>query len=482
MLKTKWNLDTGGGSSKRGNLKRVLIFCRSYLVEDFKESVRPLLGYEFRFITDGLCRGITDTRQRFYTALGSATAVPGFSAETEIDVIARCRLLRNLPHTQAVKMVRAMSTVLVEEMDIFRPDVVLSHMVDDYVTHLLAELSLLRNVVFVGYAYSYFPGKIQTTRYASGQPHDLREPGNEEVRETLEQISQRTFRQNYLQKDTYSGWRHLRAMLRYRVKRVIFSFRAWLEDDPLHMHYACLPYVVERRHWRDFPSPADFHADWRTRVRPAFRSASHHPILYFPLGYFPEATIDYWIEDREFLNYENAVLHICKFLSSHFHVLVKEHLHMLGGRSPIFYRKLRDMPGVTSVPPLEFSNDVLATSDILVIGAGSIGVEAFIRGKPIASFCDRSYWFSHAGATSLNLRELENWPEILRESIRTYRKPTEVEHLEFVRQCLRSTIRTRRAGKRWPICDPEDLDRALLAATEKAARPIARGAGLTRVQ
>ena len=242
----------------RENNRRVLVFCRPYLYRDFRESVAPLSQkYQFRFLTDGLCRGVADTRQRFYSRLGMARA-HGFTAEQQLDVIARCRYLRNLPRPQALDMVRAMASVLSEELDDFRPDVVLSHMVDDYITHLIAELCRPRGTVYVGYSYSYFPGKIQSTRFGGGEPHDLREPGDDEVHMILKQISQRTFRQNYLQKDTYTRARHLKAMLRYRVKKLIFGYRAWAQKDPLHMHYGCLPFLVERRHWRDFPSASAF--------------------------------------------------------------------------------------------------------------------------------------------------------------------------------------------------------------------------------
>jgi hypothetical protein len=451
---------------------RVFVFCRPYLIEDFRVNVASLAQrYEFRFLSDGRCDGVTDTRERFYARLETAQAARWLSAEQERDFMARCSLLRNLQQPQALKMIRAMASVLEEELEAFRPEVILSHMVDDYITHLLSELARARSIVYVGYAYSYFPGKVQSTSFSGGAPHDLRDPPDEEVRAALQEISQRTFRQNYLQQDTYSPARHLKAMLRYRVKQVVFTFKAWRERDPLHLHYRCLPFVVERRHWRDFPAAADFHVDWRQRMQGA-ADASQKPIVYLPLGYFPEATIDYWIEDRRFLDYERTVLTICRELGRHFRVLVKEHLHMLGGRSPVFYRALRDTAGVTSVPPLEFSNDVLETCDLVLMGAGSIGVEAFIRGKPIASVCDRSYWFDHARATRLEMSELDRWPQMLLQTIQSYVPPAESDKVEFVRECLRSTMRTLRPGKVWPICVPEDLQAALAIASRVDASPV----------
>ena len=427
---------------------------------------------------------MTDTRARFYERLATAVRPAGFSAEEELDVLERCRLLRNLPRPRALQMLRAMASVLAEELETFDAQAVLSHMVDDYATHLLAELARRRGIVYAGFAYSYFPGKVQVTAFGNGAPLDAREPTDDEVSEVLQQISERTFRQNYLQKDSYTRLRHVKAMLRYRVKQVVFKAMARWHRDPLHMHYACLPYVVERRRWRDFPASGDFHVDWRSQLEQA-RSGAGRAIVYFPLGYFPEATIDYWIEDRRILRYEEVVLEICRTLAPQVTLVVKEHLHMLGARDTAFYRAMRDIPGVISVPPLEFSNDVLAAADVVLMGGGSIGVEAYIRGKAVASFCDSSYWFAHADAAPLDLARIGDWPHAIRRKIQTHAEPTPSERVAFIRQCLRSTMRQQRPGAVWPICEPDDLSALLATAaagkskgtTAFAAPTSADGAG-----
>ena len=347
-------------------------------------------------------------------------------------------------------------------------------MVDDYTTHLLAELARRRGIVYVGFAYSYFPGKVQITQFGYGVPLDVREPSDIEVEDVLAKISERTFRQNYLQGDSYTRLRHLVAMMRYRTKQVVFGLKARLQNDPLQMHYAGLPFVAERRNWRDFPSESDFHGDWRHRLD-GIKDQSTKPILYFPLGYFPEATIDYWIVDRRVLQYQQLVLDICLILSPYFRVVVKEHLHMLGARGTAFYREVRNIPGVVSIPPLEFSNDVLALSAVVLMGAGSIGVEAFIRGKPVVTFSNTSYWFSRSNSAYLDLADIQNWPALIEAKRQEYTVPDEGEKLEFIRQCLRSTMRQQRPGSRWPICNTEDLRNLLHVAISNGTLSVDKG-------
>lgn len=137
---------------------------------------------------------------------------------------------------------------------------------------------------------------------------------------------------------------------------------------------------------------------------------------------------------------------------------------MLGARKTTFYSSLLDLPGIVSVPPLEFSNDVAAIADVVLMGSGSVGIESFIRGKPIVTYCDTSFWFIPANAAYVDLGKLCDWPSVIADKIRIHTVPTQDQRLDFVRQCLRSTVRQERPGRIWPICVPSELRLALQAA------------------
>ena len=439
------------------NKPHVLVFCRPYLIPDFQENVTPLADeFEFRFLTDGRRHGICDTRKRFYERLETATIPNGFSVEDELDVVERCRYLRNLPRTQALKMLRAMASVLKEEMDLYRPQVVLAQMVDEYITHLLSKIAERRGIVYVGFIYSYFPGRAQVVLFSDGRPLKVRDPSELEISETWARVSPQGFRQNYSQRSNYSRLQHAKAMLRYRVKQMAFSFLAWRDHDPLNLHYRCLPYVVERRHWRDFPSESDFHQNWNELIA-SLKSSQAMPVVYLPLAYFPESSTDYWVANKIALDYRTLTLNILKVLSEKFIVVVKEHMHMLGGRSVEYYQQIKSIDGVISVPPSVNSNDVLSMANAVILGGGSVGIEAFVRGKPILSFCNTSCWFAASGATELDLTDLPSWVEKTNEAIDGHTLPSDAQKLEFIRRCLEGTMRVKRSGKLWPICNTDDL-------------------------
>jgi hypothetical protein len=441
------------------NLKkpRVFVFCRQYLIPDFQENVAPLADeFEFRFLTDGRRPGISDTRTRFYSRLETAATPKGFSLGDELDVVERCRYLRNLPRNKALEMLRAMASVLEEELDLYRPHVVLAQMVDEYITHLLSKMAERRGIVYVGYIYSYFPGYAQVVLFSDGHPLKVRDPSDLEVSETWAKVSPQEFRQNYKQRSNYSRLQHAKAMLRYRVKQMAFSLLAWRDHDPLNLHYRCLPYVVERRHWRDFPSESDFHNNWSELI-PSLKSSQSKPVVYLPLAYFPESSTDYWVSNKIALDYRTLTLNILKVLSEKFIVVVKEHMHMLGGRDVEFYREIKKINGVISVPPSINSNDVLSMANAVILGGGSVGIEAFLRGKPTLSFCNTSCWFAPSCATELDLADLPSWIQKTNETIGGHTPPSDGQKLEFIRRCLEGTMRVKRSGKLWPICNTEDL-------------------------
>lgn len=436
---------------------KVLVFCRDYLIPDFKKTVNPLEGsYTLQFLTDGSFPGVADTKQRFYARLHTAPPLSGWTEDDENIAIARCRLLRGLPRTQAVKMLRSMGSVLAEELDQFDPAFVFAQMVDEYSSFLLSELARRRGIKYLGICYSYFPGRIQVTQFWDGSAYPCRDITDDEAQEALDLVSERTFRQDYHLKSSYSFRRHSSAVLKYKVKSLLFPILASIKRDPYNLHYSILPFVAERRSLLEFPRESDFHQDWATQIRRK-TEANGKPVVYIPLGYFPECSIDYWVRDTTILDYENVILKLCATLSANFNILVKEHPHMAGARSRRFYAAIKAAPDILSIPPSELSHDACERADVVLIGGGSIGIESYVRGNAIASFCDSAYWYQPARASFLDLSNSSTWTPTLLQLIGEHRTPGDMEKLEFIRACLSTTVRQQARGQVWPIPDSNDL-------------------------
>lgn len=438
--------------------RRIFVFCRHYLIDDFRENVAPVHDeFDFEFLTDGSSPGTRDTRRAFYAALRSGTICPEIDASTEVDVISRCRLLRNINPDQARRMVHAMAFVLSAELDRVKPNATLCHWVDEYITHLLSLLSARRGVVFISYAFSYFPDRIQIVRKANGEALNVRMAEQDEIAQTLATISPKAFRQDYMQPTVYSRRRHAMGVMRYAVKRLVFAAKAMLERDPWNLHYSVTPYVVERRRFTDFPAKDVFETQWRERLTDLQNKRLGQPTIYMPLAYFPESTTDYWIANKSILNYNEMILKMARALAKDCIVVVKEHTHMIGARMPRLYDELCAIEGVVNVDPTHYSNEVLGACDAVVMGGGSVGVEAFLRNKPIFSYCHSSFWFEPARAIALDLDEIQHWSAQIKNALPAYRPLGDQERHAFIGECLRSTVRRRDGGRRWAMMHVDDL-------------------------
>jgi hypothetical protein len=429
-----------------------------------------LLPNERIFIlTDGRSVGTSDTREAFYRHLGAEQQVRLLDPVESDDCIQRCRLLRNLDHHEAERRLHAMAAALGEWIDRINPALVVSHMVDGYVTHILSILAYRRGIKFVGYALSYFPDRLQLTSYSNGVAFNIRTPSHCEVEETIEGLLNPFFRQDYGQRADYPLHRHLLRVGRYYVKRLVFLAKGHLERDPLHQYYAQTPYLAERRNVWNFPSKKYFNHNWLLELN-SFRKRSF-PAVYVPLGFFPEATIDYWIEDKSILDYEGKIGEIVNAVSPSCVVIVKEHPQMLGSRKLDFYRHLGTIPNVILVPPLEYATTVMENCDAVLLGAGSTGVEAVLRDKPLFTFSKTSYWFAGAGASFLDLADIGSWGKSIVEGISLARPLSQAEKYEFIKNCLRSTAFSRPGGRHWPLVDPVHLTMLMETANVPVRRP-----------
>lgn len=438
--------------------KKVLIFCRFYFIDDFRNNFAPLASeYDLQYITDGHSPGAPDTRERFYAAFDDNLRSDLLSVDDVDQIISRCRYSRNVDRTLAERQVHAMTVAISEVIDRYAPDAIVSHMVDDYVGHIYTHLAQKRGINFVGYAHSYFPGMIQLTHGWNGAPFDVREPDDAEVDAIYEAISERTYRQNYSQNTTYGFAKHLKLFLKHQAKYPVFGMRSLLQRDRYNFHYRVTPFLADRKNLLNFPLNTDFTADWEGRLTKARADHPDHPIIYLPLAYAPESTIDYWIADRRPIDYEAFTLDVLGALSKSATVLVKEHVHMQGIRSRAFLHAVRDMPGVISVHPEAFSNNVLEQADAVLVGAGSVGIEASIRGKPVLTYGPDAYWFEGSRATPLPIDDLADWSAMAREAIAAHRPLTADERKQFIRRCLRSTVHPRGSYRKWPLVDIGDL-------------------------
>ena len=191
----------------------------------------------------------------------------------------------------------------------------------------------------------------------------------------------------YIAKNKSSYAQRFCCLIRH-CTHILFLYPQNNFGEPYNYHYWTCSTGLLRNNFSLLPRYMPRSRQWQQLL-----ASNNRPVIYFPLQYFPEATVDYWCTTTDNLDYNNIVFKYISKLSEDFLVLVKEHPAVVGYRPPGFYSKLtRLMNNNIIVCPTEVtSNYCLQNCDAVFIMTGSVGIEAALRGIPVLT-CDSPYF------------------------------------------------------------------------------------------
>lgn len=104
-------------------------------------------------------------------------------------------------------------------------------------------------------------------------------------------------------------------------------------------------------------------------------------IFTFFMQVEPEVTSNHY--NKEFNNSLAFIQQLSASLPVHCKLYIKEHFSNIGNRSNEFYARIKALPNVDLLDFRLRGSDVLAETDVVVTGNGTVGVEASLLGLPV---------------------------------------------------------------------------------------------------
>jgi hypothetical protein len=413
---------------------RALVFTYRRLSRFFHEVARRTFAGEPVFCSSWPGLEDINIQEKFYEYYRQKEDVPTLTAEDYEQIIMRSCVLRLLPRDQSVRMVNAMYRVIDRLTDQVRPDYLFTVSVDNYMTDLLARVCRRKQVRLIMLMAGAFPNTILLTSY--GEFNMVREPPEEEVERVLRSILDDGVRVTYAsQFSEYTFWRHLRVFGTWWLKCLGFRALGFALRDPLNFRFlmGSLPTRDGQSSLWAYRCVRYFHENWEERILRSDRKA-----IFMPLSYTPEASVSYWLRDLGYIDYESFVLKTCESLRGSCQVVVKEHWAALGVRRHTFYEQLMSIPEIVVVPAEVNSRYVMSKVDAVLVGAGTAGIEAAVRGKQVCTLDAPYYflpeWYLNIGS-SARVKELP----LLLESCSTV-PPSTDQQRSIVRRALQGTL------------------------------------------
>lgn len=326
------------------------------------------------------------------------------------EIVVRCRVLRLLPYEQAVAMVYAMHITLKNLINKYKPDYFFAQSVEHYISDILCRICEESSVMPILIMDGSIEDTILFFRY--GEYNYVREPSKTEVAQTLDSLMDSTYHFTYGRKwNQYSFSKHFKAFIIGWSKYLVFRILAIVYRDPMNFRFLTTFLHVEgggQSSLFNYKFSQNYDMDWKEQLENAKK-----PVLYIPLSFTPECSTDYWLKDLKYIDYENFILDLCNKLNHSYFILLKDHWAMLGIRRSSFYKQLKSIPGVILVPPDVNGRAILDLVDRVLVGSGTAGVEAAVRGKRVVNLCVPYYYLEGYYLPIVSADKIENLPCLL---------------------------------------------------------------------
>lgn len=364
-------------------MNNVLIYSIHRLY-DWWRHVGDNLGFQsVTVLSDQRGKGDLSVTDAFYAAFrrfhaSRAVASPHLTEADVDDVIARCRVLRWLPRPRSVAMALAMAEAVEGVLDRVKPDVCVSFPIDSYVSDVLARRARARGVPYFEVTTSALPDMCMLMH--RGRLIDSKSPADLQMVEArIAEIADPRFTPAYVQGQApYTRGRFLRTLAYFRLRAVAFQVIAALKRDRLNLHYLdAQPCLGHKARWRDARIADLVDRDWEVR----FADFPRERRVLMGLQVFPEAAIDYWIEDRDLIRHEDFLFEAAEHLTAaDFQIAVKDHPLQFGFRQTDLLDRLKTLPNVVVIPYDISGNAMLALCGVNLTATGTLGLQAALLG------------------------------------------------------------------------------------------------------
>ena len=345
------------------------------------ENMEP---YKTFIVSDIKGKGDFNVVDNFYRELGKYKDITKeksllLPSDSVAEIIARCRVLRNLEEGLAKNMVNAMAYSLNKVIDSVNPVAILAFPIDRYVSDVLEHLSRIKDIPFYELTVSPLPGMGMLTKKGILMSR-YKEISLEEIDKQISKLTKPFFAPSYVKSASNFGFlKWIYTVTYFKLRGLVFKGISILFSDPLNLHYldaqSFLNHKVSFKDWKVL-SLIDF--DWRNKVE----NFNTNKRVFFGLTVFPEASIDYWISDIELIDYENIIFNSAKaFSEAGFLIIIKDHPQQFGFRQKELIERLLELKNVLFVPYSVSGNELLMMCGTNFSFTGTLGLQAALMGK-----------------------------------------------------------------------------------------------------
>jgi hypothetical protein len=380
--------------------KGVLLFAINSTFHWWKNIGESLASeYNVKVITEHKTNVIDSLKDRFYYYLDKKNKKTFFS-DAEIDnIFDRCRVIRSLPKDLAVEMIISYENVFEELLSTKQFHYIFSFPIDRYPMDVLERVAKRYGVEYFEVTACLFDNTSMLLKRGKvvKMPNGIEKSISfEEAYSTL--VSPK-YTPVYVRKPKkYNKIKWLKVFSWQYARDIVFKLIMILERDRRSLHY-----LDSQMYLKHKASLSDIFVNKyiNYNYQEVMQNNPKEKNVIIALQLYPEASIDYWVEDMEIVNYEPFMLKLVKLLSNEgYNIFLKDHPLQFGFRQVKFIKDAIQLPNVHFLPYNSDINEMLENVSISVTTTGTVGLQAALRG--IISIVTPSYYSNSTDFIVLN--------------------------------------------------------------------------------
>lgn len=302
----------------------------------------------------------------------------------ELEIIRRCRGLRSISYLKAHDLVVRAARFFINQFRDCKLQLIVMGAVDNYVMDIMCRVARHYGIRCLGVTEFFLAPKYKmVTTY--GEHIHFRDPDQEEVVRVHNELMGRLksvlaiSKRRALTQALYDfGSYYYRVVVRYLFKYKLLGCLAY--------EYRFAPYMAKFRSLRQLAGPGYL------KKYDVLNTIECDNAVYLPLHYFPEATVDYWVENSEDANYLESLVSVIRYFSDRGKtVVLKEHPAFYLARPIHFYQAVTAIPNVIILEPFTPTKLVFQKIRDIVVWTGSTGVEAALQGLDVKIVTENYY-------------------------------------------------------------------------------------------
>jgi hypothetical protein len=362
-----------------------------YLRPGYEEQFRNIINSagiaeKTFFISDFKALGRIDWINYFDCNVGYKTG-DELSEKESYESISRCRLLRTMRHHEAKVLLNNSYNLFLKLIDKHDIKEVIGLCIDSYIGDALRLAINSRGGRYNGIVVSFIQGYFRITEL--GEQLTDREVSSSEADLVFSRILENKNRAHFLPQKKRNvlrrGLSEVKGLLKDLLRFQYYRGLKWFNfEDNYHVKVNALGIL-------GVPAVLNGYDCWKQSIE----DLSDAPKLYLPLQVAPEATIDYWSQSLEPINYEEFIFKLIRRFPG-LNFIIKENPSVHVRRSKGFYKNLHSYKNVVCVDVNIDSAYLIKNTDATITVTGSVGVEALIQGKPCVLLGNPYYNYSQS--------------------------------------------------------------------------------------